>query len=91
MAAKRRAYEAQTEERRVLLEASERARFWYAVRLALVCVGGCSAGAVPMAWAVHTTDFEAAQLAWAIGPVLGTSIVLTALIVGLFRWTQDEW
>lgn len=75
----------------MLLKASERARFWYAVRLALVCVAGCGTGAVPMAWAVHTTNLDAARLAWAIGPVLGTSIVVIALVVGLFRWTQDEW
>jgi hypothetical protein len=44
-----------------------------------------------MAWALHTTDLQAAQLAWSIGPVLGMSIVVTALVVGLFRWTRDEW
>jgi hypothetical protein len=85
------AYERHTESRRALSVESDRARFWYAVRIALTCVLGCVTGFVPMAWALHTTNMEAAVVAWSVGPVLGSSIVLVTLVVGYFRWTRDEW
>jgi hypothetical protein len=44
-----------------------------------------------MAWALHTTDLEAARLAWAVGPVLGQTIVLVALLYGWIVWSRDEW
>lgn len=71
--------------------ASDRARFWFAVRIALACVAGCVIGFLPMAWALHTTDIEAAQLAWAVGPVLGQTIILLTLLYGWIRWSRDEW
>lgn len=70
---------------------SDRRRFWFAFRIALTCVAGCMIGFVPMAWALHTTDYEAARIAWAAGPVLGQTIVLIALVYGWMRWSRDDW
>jgi hypothetical protein len=81
----------QAEENRVNLRLSERARFWYAVRVALVCVAGCIVGFLPMAWALHTTDVEAAHVAWAVGPVISQIIIIVTLVIAARKWEQDDW
>lgn len=85
------ARERNSEAGRLAARESDRARFWFAVRIAFTCVGGCLLGFVPMAWALHTTDVEAGRIAWAAGPVLGQAIVLTTLVYGALRWARDDW
>jgi hypothetical protein len=89
--ARKARYEAMAEERRLLLEESEQARFWFAVKTALVCVGGCCVGLAPMAWALHTTDVEAAGVAWAAGAAIGPMLVLLTLIIAAIKWDKDDW
>src|SRR5689334_17076353 len=76
---------------REALYRSERARFWFAVKTAVICVLGCLTGLLPMAWALHTTDVEAGEVAWALGPAIGTTLVLCTLIVAGIKWERDEW
>lgn len=70
---------------------SDRARFWFAVKTAAICMAGCVTGFLPMAWALHTTDVESAKIAWALGPVIGQVIVLTTLIVAGIKWEREDW
>lgn len=70
---------------------SERARFRFGAKVALLCVLGCVIGLVPMAWAMHTTDPEAGRLAWAVGPVLGDTLILVVLIGAWIRWSREDW
>ena len=79
------------ERNRKALEASERARFWFTIKIVLACFTGTAIGAVPMAWALHTHTTEQARLWWSLGPVLGQSIVVAVLIYGWIRWSQDDW
>jgi hypothetical protein len=79
------------EERRVLLERSERARFWFAVRTVLTCAAGCVIGLIPMAWALHTTDTEMAGLAWTVGQTVGPALVVITLILAGIKWDRDDW
>jgi hypothetical protein len=79
------------EERQAIVEAHDRARFWFAVRTALACIAGCIIGFVPMAWALHTTDIEKARTAFAPGPALGACLVLIVLVHAAMRWERDDW
>ena len=76
---------------RHVLSASERARFWFAVRVALGCVFTTGIGLFMMAWALHTTDAEWAQLAWTAGPLVGNSLTLILLAWAAIKWQKDEW
>ena len=82
---------AQGERNREALRASERARFRFAVMVVLLCIAECVVGFLPMAWALHTTDVEAAKIAWAIGPVLGNTLVLGTLVVAGMKWDREDW
>ena len=44
-----------------------------------------------MAWALHTTDLERARVAWAAGPVIGMTLVITTLLAGATKWERDDW
>jgi hypothetical protein len=79
------------ERNRKALEASERARFRFTIKIVIACFTGTAIGAVPMAWALHTNNKEQARLWWSLGPVLGQSIVVAVLIYGWIRWSQDDW
>jgi len=81
----------QAERNRVLLRASDRARFWFAVRVAGICILGSLIGLVPMAWALHTTDEEMARVAWIAGPVIGQVIIITTLVIAWRKWEQEDW
>ena len=81
----------QAEDNRGLALASERARFWFAVRVALGCILTTGFGLFMMAWALHTTDMETAQIAWAAGPIVGNGLTLTLLGWAAIKWEKDEW
>ena len=83
--------EQQAERNRKNLQVSERARFWFAVRIALACVAGCLIGFIPMAWALHTTDIEKAGIAWSAGPVVGMTLVVATLLAAAVKWERDDW
>jgi hypothetical protein len=87
----RERYALQGEARRVMLRESERARFWYAVRVVLACMSGTVVGAIPMAWALHTTDLDRAEIGWKAGPIIGQSIIIIILIVAWRRWADESW
>jgi hypothetical protein len=90
--ARRRARSAELADRnREALRSSDRARFWFAVKTAAICVVGCLGGLFPMAWALHTTDVESARIAWKLGPTIGTTLVLCTLIVAGIKWERDDW
>jgi hypothetical protein len=90
--ARRRARLAQQADRnRETLRESDRARFWFAVKTAVICVGGCFTGLLPMAWAVHSPDMESAKIAWVLGPVIGNTIILVTLVVAGVKWDRDDW
>lgn len=44
-----------------------------------------------MAWALHTTDVEAAHVAWAVGPVISQIIIIVTLVIAARKWEQDDW
>ena len=44
-----------------------------------------------MAWALHTTDVESAKIAWAVGPVIGNTLVVATLVVAGMKWERDDW
>ena len=71
--------------------ASERARFWFAVKTAVACILGGVAGLLPMAWALHTTDVESAKIAWHLGPIIGSTCIVVTLILASIKWERDDW
>jgi hypothetical protein len=81
----------QAEENRWRVQASERARFWFAVRVACTCVLTTGIGLFMMGWALHTTDMEMAQLAWTAGPIVGNGLTLVVLGLAAVKWERDEW
>jgi hypothetical protein len=80
-----------SEQMQEVLKASQRARFWFAVRVALACVLSTGVGLFMMAWALHTTDIENAQLAWTAGPIVGNGLTIIIIAWAAARWERDEW
>ena len=87
----RRLVEDRAEAIRVAYSESDRDRFWFAVKIALLCVLWCCLGALPMAWALHTTDMERAKIAWAVGPLLANVLIVGTLVFAASRWEREGW
>ena len=82
---------ADAEARRGIEGEYDRARFWFAVRVAFGCVLTTGVGLFVMGWALHTTDMERAQFAWTVGPIIGYSLTLILLGWAAAKWERDDW
>jgi hypothetical protein len=79
------------EARQNALRKSERARFWYAVKVVCVCWLGALGGLIPMGWALHTTDEKLGRFAFQAGQVGGSAFIVVTLIVAWMKWERDDW